>query len=295
MKAFALKPHRITLAAVIIVSAIAATALLTKPCQAQYPGQRPSAGQYPLAMGQYPGAGQYSPALSQPTAAPHVSLPPGVDKIIANEGNNHLLVIATPSGYEYVRDLVRNITGNLDIIRTKVVSVEASSSDLELAGIYTKNPSSPPTETGAARTLPPGIRRIYATEGANLLFNPTALDLSNPIVSADAATKLIAALQTGNLRPIETLRITTRENTPVDTLLTQRGRQLAGGGTPFTLVPREETDGSLTMQLLQPVSTFVTVKSGQTAVLALPGSKSGEVQLLFMTPTIVPSDARTTR
>lgn len=295
MKAFELKTNCTALASALIACAIAATALLAAPCLAQYPGQYPGARAYPPAMGQYPSAGRYAPSLPQPAATPQASLPPGVDKIYANEGNNHLLVMATPDGYEYVREMVRNLTGNLDIIRTKVVSVQASSSDLELAGVYTKNPSSPPTETGAARTLPPGIKRLHATEEANLLFNSTALDLSNPIVSAGAATKLIAALQAGTLRPIETLRITTRENTPVDTLLKQRGRQLAGGGTPFTLVPREEKDGSLTMQLVQPVSTFVTVKNGQTAVVALPGSKSGEVQLLFLTPTLVPSNARASR
>lgn len=260
MKAFELKPSRRPHAAGLVACAIAAIALLAPPCLAQYPGQYPPAsGQYPgaaafgPATGQYPGAGRYAPSLPQTPAEPQVSLPPGVNKIIANEGNNHLLVMATPDGYANVLYLVRNLTGNLDIIRTKVVSVEAT-----------------------------------AEESGNL-------DLSKPVVNADAAAKLIAALQAGNLRPIETLRITTRENTPVDTLLKQRGRQLSGGGTPFTLVPREETDGSLTMQLIQPISTSVTVKSGQTAVIALPGSKSGEVQLLFMTPAIVPSNARTTR
>lgn len=229
-------PAPLLLGATASASAFLLLACLMPPCHAQSPAQFPP-----------PAPAQNPPAV----------LPAGVDRLYALEGTNTILAMATPEGYDRLRELVRNLDGDLDIIQTKVVSVEARTTDLTALGV----------------SIPPGTTSLSGSDGA----------------------RLRAALQNGDLRPIETLRITTREDTPVDTLLRHAGARHATGGTPFTLIPREEKDGTVTLEIPQPLSVQVAVQSGQTAVLALPEMTPGTVRLLFLTPSVLSSESRPVR
>lgn len=248
------------------LTAFLLTAGLTQSCHAQYPVPYPvqgGPGVYPTQPGQfpYPGGnpapGQFpspqSPPPSQTQNAP-VILPEGVSQLFALMGTNDLLAMATPEGYDRLRELVRNLDGDLDAIRTKVVSVDAQTSDLAALGV-TVNAGKP------------------------------------SLTDADDA-KLLSALAANNLRVTETLRITTRENTPVDTLLRNAGARSATGGTPFTIIPRESKDGLVTLEIHQPATVQVAVRSGQIAVVALPGVTTETVRLLFLTPTVLSSESR---
>ena len=226
--------------------------LTTQPCRAQFPappGQTPNSGGYQ-------GGGQ-SPTPPPPSQTPPPALPNGVSQLYALQGSNQILAIATPDGYDRLLDLIRNLDGDLDILRTKVVSVEARTSDLAALGVTSSSD---------------GVSLSAADDG-----------------------RLLAALQHGSLRVIETLRITTRENTAVATLLHRAGARNADGGTPFTLIPREGKNGTLTLEIHEPTATQVSVQSGQTAVIRLPGLTTGTVRLLFLTPTVLPSESRPLR
>jgi hypothetical protein len=187
-------------------------------------------------------------------------LPDGVDALIAHEGTNEIIALATQEGYEHVRELVKIIDGQLDIIRTEVKQVPVGADDLKTLGL--------PTDTSGA-----------------------------PLSDADA-TKLLGAVKTGVLRSSATVRITTRESTPVDTLLTDRtgvGTNTAGTQTPLSLVPREQSDGSLALEIIQPTHTFRSVATGGSVVLPLPGQTAGAVTFLVLTPSILPSETRPVR
>lgn len=249
---------------------LAAVLFMAGPSLAQNPGQYP--GQYPgVYPGQYPGnyPGQFpnsgrgyrrdgqNPQAQFPQQSGQgirAQLPDGVDQLYALEGDNSLLAMATPEGYDRLDELVRNLDGDLDIIQTKVVDAQARQSDIAALGV--------------------------------------TIDPNNPSVGSESAGKLLAALQAGNLRATETLRITTREFTVVDTLLRSTGERLAAGGTPFSLIPRVAKNGAITLEVIQPVSETVSCENGQTAVIATPGTISGTVRLLFLTPTIKSSDLR---
>ena len=205
-----------------------------------------------------PGPSSAQTPIPPPTSqTPPPALPDGVRQVYALQGTNQILAIATPEGYDRLLDLVRNLDGDLDIHRTKVVSVEVRTSDLMALGVTT---------------------------------GPDAVSLS----AADD-TKLLAALQSGKLRTVETLRITTRENTAVTTLLRRAGARNPDGGTPFTLIPREGKSGALTLEIHEPVAAQVSVQSGQTAVISLPGLTTDTTRLLFLTPTVLPSESRPPR
>ena len=206
-----------------------------------------------------PGPGGFlggGPSSGPPSASqtPPPSLPDGVSLIYALQGSNQILTYATPEGYDRLLELIRNLDGDLDLLRTKVVSVEARTSDLAALGV----------------TPSPG--------GASW--------------SAQDNARLLTALQNGSLRATETLRITTRENTAVTTLLRRPGARNTDGGTPFTLIPREGKNGMLTLEIHEPTAVQVSVQSGQTAVVPLPGLTTDTVRMLFLTPTVLASESR---
>jgi hypothetical protein len=268
--------------------AAGAAALLTAlgtPCHAQFPGQPP-------------------PSPNQP---PSSGLPNGVDQLYAMQGTNDLLAMATPEGYERIRELVKNIDGQTDIIRTKVVTVDTNRSDLEKLG-YTivgwPKPDGEAAKTASSTggALPDGVERVYALQGGGLVVEPTsaglkrvALNLGTSPLSSNNTATLIAALESGKLPAIETLRITTRENTVVDTLLRNANTRVTGSGTPFSLVPHEDRNGQVILEVMEPTSIEFGVQSGQTAILVLPGLTTDAVRLLFLTPTVLPSSARPIR
>ncbi len=188
------------------------------------------------------------PALSAHTQTPDASgsvLPPGVRSLYAHEGDNSIVAYATPDGYANVRALVKHLDGDLDIIRTNVSLVTATSATLKTLGL--------------------------------------AADASN--------ASLLAAFQSGRLPATDHLRLTTREDTPIDALLRAPG----DGSIPLSLVPREDADGALSVELLQPAATNITVDPSGIVVARLPGASPGTLRLLFLTPTLRPGGSRAAR
>lgn len=187
-------------------------------------------------------------------------LPDGVDSLFAHEGTNVIIALATQDGYEHVRELVKIIDGQLDIIRTEVKQVSVGADDLKALGL--------PTDTSGAA-----------------------------LSDADAA-KVLSAVKAGTLQTSAAVRITTRESTPVDALLTGRtgvGTATAGTQTPLSLVPRELRDGSLALEIIQPTHTLRSVAPGGSVVLPLAGQTAGGVTFLILTPSILPSANRPAR
>ena len=188
----------------------------------------------------------------------------------------------------------------------------------------------PGTGQGRNRqTLPDGIDQLYALQSINTLVlfgtkegyetalevarnidgdldivrtqitlvKATRADLSalgvtltdDPPTGADL-TKLVTARQQGALRATDAVRITTRENTVVDALLGAHQSEV-----PLSVVPRVTKDGRIAIELTEPVDITVAASSRDTAIVVLPGSgkeATATVSLLFITPTILPSDYR---
>ena len=182
------------------------------------------------------------------------TLPDGMDALYALEGTNQLVLFGTKEGYETALEIARNIDGDLDIIRTQFTLVKTTRAALAGLGV---------TLTGD--TL-------------------TASDIS----------KLMAARQAGKLSALDTLRITTREDTVVDALLAEHQR----GALPVTMIPRVTKDGTVAVQFTQPLDATIVSPSGQTTVAVVPGGATADdapVTLLFVTPSILPSDYRPAR
>lgn len=260
---------------------------LPHPAQAQFPGVpggpgygqtfpnpglqfAPPTGQFPNPPGPYggrgngfpggPNGGRNNPYGNNGGGQGQAQLPDGVQALIAHEGTNEIIALATREGYENVRELVRIIDGQTDIIRTDVKQIPAGADDLKALGLT-------PDTTGA------------------------------PLSDADGA-KVIGAVKAGTLRSSGTVRIITREATPVDVLLTGRtrvGAATAGAQTPLSLVPRELRDGSLALEIIQPTHSLRSVGPGGSIVLALPGQTAGAVTFLVLTPSILPSENRPAR
>lgn len=187
----------------------------------------------------------------------------------------------------------------------------------------------PVCATAQANTAPdqsplPGVRSVYAHEGDNtiiayatlggyahvralvrhldgdldiirtdvslVLVTPAALkELGGGAAASNAS--LLAAFQAGRLPTQDHLRLTTREDTPIDALL----RDIGNSRLPLSLVPREDEDGALSVELLQPAALSVTAAPGGTVVARLPDAPVGTLRLLFLTPVLLPSGARAGR
>ncbi len=169
----------------------------------------------------------------------------------------------------------------------------------------------------------PGVDRVFALEGNNTLLayatpegyaglrslvrhldgdldilqtdvvlaevSPSTLKTLGVGATDDAA--LVAAFHNGKLPPADHVRLTTREDTPIDTLLHAPG----GITLPLSLVPREGDAGTLTLEMIQPASVSMSAASGGTALVRLPGGPDGTLRLLFLSPTLRASDARPAR
>lgn len=110
------------------------------------------------------------------------------------------------------------------------------------------------------------------------------------IAPTDSA-RLLAAYRAGHLPLSDHVRLTTREDTPIDTLLhTASNTTLA-----LSLVPREGDDGQAYVELMQPAVRPDTVTGSETLVAHLTGAPAGGLRLLFITPEILPSAARHSR
>ena len=148
-----------------LIAIVGALLALSGPCFAQYAA---------------PGRGQ---------DATQSQLPDGVQKIYALEGDNSLVAMSTPEGYQRLRVLVKAIDGDLETIQMTVISATLRTSDLAALDI-----------TGS---------------------------LGNGLVDAADTAKLTTALSTGRILNSARGRITTREYTPVETRL--RGVGADGG------------------------------------------------------------------
>jgi hypothetical protein len=194
---------------------------------------------------------QSAPPATQPTTG---NMPDGVDRIIALQGDNSILLHGTRDGYEQSRDLVKLLTGEGSVVRT-IVELSAPSTDqLKCIGV--------------------------------------TVDPSTPSLSAADTAKLVAAWKDGRLsRAANPIRITTREDTPVDADFREKAGEI---GTALTIVPRVARDGSTTVELLKPVAASCSAPDGGTSVVALAGRTTGSVRLLFITAKVVASRHRST-
>lgn len=180
------------------------------------------------------------------------------------------------------------------------------------------------TPDASGSVMPPGVRSLYAHKGDNSiiayatpdgyanvralvkhldgdldiirtdvsLVTITSATLKTLGLAADASNaSLLAAFQSGRLPATDHLRLTTREDTPIDALLHAPG----DGSIPLSLVPREDADGALSVELLQPAATNITVDPSGIVVARLPGASPGTLRLLFLTPTLRPSGSRAAR
>jgi hypothetical protein len=188
-----------------------------------------------------------------PAAAPYPTAQgqaiPGVDQVFALESVNALYIIATQEGFERVAHLVKVLDGDLDLVQTRFDLVEATAEDLKSLGV-----------------------------------NVTG---STPLIAPSDNAILVRALSASELsRAAYPLRITTRDTDVIDESLEQKTD--GGAVIPLSFVSRENTDGSIEVELMQPVSALCEIKAGQTAVLAMPGVAPDTVRLLFVTANLAP-------
>ncbi len=128
---------------------------------------------------------------------------------------------------------------------------------------------------------------MIRTDVSLVTVSPAALK-GLGITPAASDTALLAAFHSGRLPASDHIRLTTREDTPIDALL----HDIGNGRIPLSLVPREDADGALSVELLQPAVTSQAVGSGGTVVARLPDAPNGTVRLLFLTPTLLPGGTR---
>ena len=223
-----------------VASLLAVSAFSIAPAPAQVMVQPPP---YPVGYGPqgaysnqpgYPGQQYPGPQAfpQRPGAANQgPTLPDGIDALYALQGINQLVLFGTKEGYETALEIARNIDGDLDIIRTQVTLVRTTRADLAGLGVT----------------------------------------LTGDTLTASDIAKLVAARQAGKFRALDTVRITTRENTVVDALLGEHQR----GALPLTLVPRVAKDGTVAVQFTQPLDTTIVSPSGQTTVAGRAGRSDG--------------------
>lgn len=216
-------------------------------------------------------------------------LPDGVQKIYALQSDNSLLVLATPDGFQRVKEIVKNLDIEPKQVEIRVQFVTTSVSDADALGInYSLIPI-------------PGL--VAQTQMATP--NPATFTLSYQVGST--AVNMLAALSHSHGKTVSAPIITTTNNvaatvqeslqipyTTTSTLLTNGGtgattttQQFLNITTGLTVAPRINSDDTVTLQLspqvqtpgiaattggIPPVTsqiltTLRTVKSGETMVL----------------------------
>ncbi len=185
-------------------------------------------------------------------------------------------------------------------------------------------PAHAQTATVSGQTLPPGVQSLYAHQGENTIIayaTPDGyahvralvkhLDGDLDIIRTDVSlvqvppamvhalggaaalsdTALLAAFQAGRLPASDHIRLTTREDTPIEALL----RNAGNGSIPLSLVPREDEKGTLSIELLQPAALSMTGGSDDVNVARLPDAPNGTLRLLFLTPVLLPGETHAGR
>jgi hypothetical protein len=105
------------------------------PYPGAFPARNPGYGYYPGAPQQQPMVPPSQTPAPQQTAAPPVTLPQGINKIYANEGNESLLVIGTQQGYDTAEELVKLLDGDLDIISTQIALAQTTQAEMAVLGV----------------------------------------------------------------------------------------------------------------------------------------------------------------
>ena len=236
-----LRPAAIFSAVAAIASlAIAgsAQAPVSNPYPTGFPGQMPPSAAPPQAGMQAPQQGAANQTIGG-------SLPEGVKHLYAVEGDNSLIVVADSDGFATVRELVRNLSGDLDIIHTRIDAVDINADEQKALGIK--------------------------------------INTESPAPSPELESRLINAWKHDRLRAsCYPLRVVTRENTSVDVMLETRQHRTK---TRLSFVPRIAKDGRLIVEVMEPVSVMAAAPSGDTLVVTMPGRSEDSARLLFITPS----------
>ena len=274
------------------------------------PGQRPVTIGTP---GNTTNVGQSTPSVSQPASAPLVSFGgSGVSvskdvRIIADNDNNALLILASPSDYETIQGALRQLDVPRRQVSVEVLVAEVTLTDELSFGIEAFINSRRDSVTGALRTggalpvtpnlggkLPNeilgaagrglqlidtlggdirGILTALGTDGrAQVVSRPRVLVLDNEKASVNVGTQI--SVDTG----------TTTGGT---SSTTTTARQYISTGVILSVTPRINAGGRVTLDVIQEVSspgpaasganppinqrkaqTVVTVGTGETMVLA---------------------------
>jgi len=196
----------------------------------------------PAPISQTPASG---PQTQSTQPAMPTNLPPGVEHIYAVQGDNSLIVLADQDGFNHVRDLVRNLSGDLDIIHTHIDAVDLSADDEKALGVK--------------------------------------IDTTDPAPGPQLEATLIGAWKHDKLHEsCYPLRVVTRENTSVDVMLESHKHRVK---TRLSYVPRVAKDGRMVVELMEPVSVMAAAPSGDTLVVIMPGKSTDSARILFITTT----------
>jgi len=232
------------LSSLLIAVTLAAGSLSITRAQAPTPTFPPGSffpGQVAPGMPGQPGPQQTAPDATPPPT----SLPAGVQHVYAVQGDNSLIIVADSDGFATVRELVRNIAGDLDIIHTRIDAVDITPSEQKALGVK--------------------------------------IDPSNPAPTPSEESALLDAYKHDKLSvSCYPLRVVTRENTSVDVMLEARRHRVKAR---LSFVPRVAKDGRLIVEFMEPVSAMAAAPSGDTLVLTMPGRSGDTARLLFITPT----------
>lgn len=209
----------------------------------------------------------------------------GVTRISAQPATNSLSVVATPTGLAKVKQMVKLLDIAQRQVQIKMALAHVTDADLKASGVIFESAPLP-----SLLTVPmPDTRYATGNEVALLL---------------QTLTKQGSVIQT----PV----ITTTNNVAASiTLVTTFSSQVVSSqmqvvsSEMFAVTPRVNSDDSVTLALhpvfqdgaaKREIKTLRTVQNGGTMVLVMPASapKAGsDTILLFVTPTILPTDRGT--
>lgn len=193
-------------------------------------------------------------------------LPDGVDRLIALQADNSILVLATPEGYSELRKLISQIDVRAKQVEIKVQFVTAAVQDLDALSLNFS-------------LLPmPGLGI------SSNLATGTPQTISLQYAAGNAALTLLAGLSRTHSKTVQAPLVTTTNNTQASIQINQivyyntSTTVVAGGGTAVTnnnvnqlrlttglfVTPRINGDDSVTLQLFPQVTTLSgTAQNGQ--------------------------------
>lgn len=216
-------------------------------------------------------------------------LPEGVTQISALPATNSLSVVATPSGFAKVRQLVKILDVAQRQVQIKFALANATAADLKASGIrfdvipYPGLLSLPEANLGYASGIPAVVQFLQTlrTQGT-VLQSPTVITTNNVDAALSVSGQPVPALPAVESFTFAATPRVNSDDTVTLALHPQAVLRVAGktspDGTPATA--------------LQDLRTLRTVRSGDTLVITnlFPGAAgAGSQLLLFVTPTIMPT------